>query len=73
MTISVEATYENGVLKPAQPLQLQEHAKVRLTIEPATNWVDETAGICGWKGSVEEADLFAMDPELDYPPPPEDR
>jgi len=33
MTITVEATYEDGVLKPDAPLQLQEKAKVRLTIE----------------------------------------
>jgi predicted DNA-binding antitoxin AbrB/MazE fold protein len=72
MPITVEAVYEGGVLKPAQPLPLQEHAKVRVTIQPASNWVQETAGICGWKGSPEEADLFASDPELDFPPPPEE-
>jgi predicted DNA-binding antitoxin AbrB/MazE fold protein len=72
MAITVEAIYENGVLKPAQPLPLQEHTKVQLTIEPRTNWVDETYGILGWKGSAEDAERFAMDPELDYPPPPED-
>jgi predicted DNA-binding antitoxin AbrB/MazE fold protein len=72
MTITVEAVYENGVLKPAQPLPLQEHAKVRLTIEPATNWVQETYGICGWKGSPEEAERFASDADLDYPPAPEE-
>lgn len=29
----VEATYEDGVLKPVQPLPLKEHDKVRLTVE----------------------------------------
>src|SRR5437870_10497354 len=33
MTITVEAVYENGVLKPAQPLPLSEHAQVRVTVE----------------------------------------
>ena len=28
MTLTVEAVYENGVLKPAQPLPLKEHEKV---------------------------------------------
>ena len=28
MAIVVEATYENGVLRPAQPLPLAEHEKV---------------------------------------------
>ena len=33
MTITVGATYENGVLKLEQPVALEEHAKVRVTIE----------------------------------------
>jgi predicted DNA-binding antitoxin AbrB/MazE fold protein len=36
MTITVQATYENGVLKPAQPLPFDEHAQVRVTVEPQT-------------------------------------
>ncbi|HXG10595.1 MAG TPA: antitoxin family protein [Gemmataceae bacterium] len=72
MAITVEATYENGVLKPAQPLPLRERQRVRVSIQPATNWVEETYGICGWKGSAEEAERFATDPELDFPPPPEE-
>jgi hypothetical protein len=34
MSITVDATYEDGVLKPAQPLPLGEHEKVRVTLEP---------------------------------------
>ena len=33
MTLTIEAIYENGVLKPAQPLPLKEHEKVRITVE----------------------------------------
>jgi predicted DNA-binding antitoxin AbrB/MazE fold protein len=72
MAITVEATYEGGVLKPVFPLPLREHELVRLTIEPTQTWVERTAGIMGWKGSAEVADLFAMDPELDFPPPLEE-
>ncbi len=32
MTLTVEATYENGVLKPAQPLPLKEFEKVEVMI-----------------------------------------
>jgi predicted DNA-binding antitoxin AbrB/MazE fold protein len=32
MTITVEATYENGVLRPKQPLVLPEGTEVRLAI-----------------------------------------
>lgn len=71
MAITVEATYENGVLVPAQPVSLKEHERVRITIQPASNWVDKTYGLCGWKGSVAEADQLATDVELDFPPPPE--
>lgn len=36
MSITIDAIYENGMLKLAQPLsELKERAKVRLTIEAA--------------------------------------
>ena len=35
MAFTIEAVYENGVLKPAEPLPLQEHEQVRVTVEPA--------------------------------------
>ena len=68
MAITVEAIYENGVLKPIQPLSLKEHEKVRLTIEPATTWVERTAGMMGFKGTAEDAEYCAMSPDLDFPP-----
>jgi predicted DNA-binding antitoxin AbrB/MazE fold protein len=34
MALTVEAVYEDGVLKPAQPLPLQEHERVSITVEP---------------------------------------
>ena len=33
MALTIEAIYENGVLKPAQPLPFKEHEKVTVTIE----------------------------------------
>jgi predicted DNA-binding antitoxin AbrB/MazE fold protein len=33
---TITATFEDGVLKPAQPLNLPAHAEVRLTIELLT-------------------------------------
>jgi predicted DNA-binding antitoxin AbrB/MazE fold protein len=35
MALTVEAVYENGVLKLAEPLPLKEHEKVSVTVEPA--------------------------------------
>ena len=72
MAITIEAIYENGVLKPLQPLPLREQERVELTVVTKRNWVEETAGIMGFQGTAEEADYFAMDPELDFPPPPEE-
>jgi len=34
MTQIINAVYEEGVLKPLEPLDIQEHAKVRVIIEP---------------------------------------
>jgi predicted DNA-binding antitoxin AbrB/MazE fold protein len=44
MTITIEAIYESGVLKPLSPLpQLREHERVRITVE-APSLVDELCG-----------------------------
>jgi len=34
MTITVDATYENGLLRPAEPLPFAENEKLRVTVEP---------------------------------------
>jgi predicted DNA-binding antitoxin AbrB/MazE fold protein len=65
MAITIEATYENGVLKLSQSLPLKEHEKVRITVHPGATWVERTAVIMGFTGSAAEADYFALDPELD--------
>jgi predicted DNA-binding antitoxin AbrB/MazE fold protein len=70
LAITIEAVYENGVLKPTGPLPLQEHEKVTVTVHTGRNWVEQTAGLipCTDAQLIEWA---AMDPELDFPPPPE--
>jgi predicted DNA-binding antitoxin AbrB/MazE fold protein len=65
MAITIEAIYEDGVLKPAQPLPLQEHEKVLITVKSAVSRVRQTAGLIGWTGSQEDADFVALSPELD--------
>lgn len=37
MSVIVEAIYENGVLRPREPLPLREHETVRVTVEPTAN------------------------------------
>ena len=65
MAIVVEATYENGVLKPAQPLPLGEHEKVQITIHTAVSRVRATYGLLGWCGDAETVQRVALDPEFD--------
>jgi len=65
MNITFEAIYENGILRPEHPLPLREHEKVRVTVQPNTNSVEETYGILGWKGDPEELRRLALSPELD--------
>jgi len=60
----VEATYENGVLKPERPLPLAEHEKVRVTIEPQTSWAERTAGLLQWAGDPAVLRRIAEDDEF---------
>jgi len=69
MAIVVEATYENGVLKPAQPLPLGEHEKVRLMIERGPSPLSSAYGVVQWKGDPATLERFATDVELAFPPP----
>jgi predicted DNA-binding antitoxin AbrB/MazE fold protein len=65
MPLTIETVYENGVLKPSQPLPLQEHQRVRLTLATEPDSVDKTYGLVRWTGGLETLDLFITDPELD--------
>lgn len=65
MSITVEAIYENGVLKPVRALPLVEHQKVEITVKTPGR-VRQSAGLMGWNGSQEDADFVATSPELDH-------
>lgn len=44
MNVTIAAIYQNGMLKPQQPLELAEGAQVQVTIQsasPATSWSEE--------------------------------
>lgn len=63
MTLTVEAIYENGVLRPDKPLPLKEHEKVRVTVEPELTWAERTAGMLPWTGDPEVLRRIATEPE----------
>ena len=65
MEITVEAVYENGILKPSQPLPLREHDRVQITVHAQASPLLRAYGIMGFKGTASEADYIALDPELD--------
>jgi predicted DNA-binding antitoxin AbrB/MazE fold protein len=47
MTVTVEAIYQNGVLKPKQPLSLSDGAEVRVTISPVDDAADPLEQVIG--------------------------
>jgi predicted DNA-binding antitoxin AbrB/MazE fold protein len=65
MPITIEATYEDGVLKPKEPLPLREHQKVTISIQPAESEIRRRAPLI----PCEDAELIeqvALDPELEF-------
>ena len=64
MPLRVEAIYENGVLKPLQPLPLKEHERVQLTIQASCRNLADLYGIMGWTGDHETLERIALDPEF---------
>ena len=54
MAITMDAVYEDGVLKLKGPLPFKEHEKVQVTVEPAVNWVERTYGLIQWTGDPKE-------------------
>jgi predicted DNA-binding antitoxin AbrB/MazE fold protein len=70
MTLEVEATYEGGVLKPAQPLPLREHQRVIITVREEAPQARISYGLIPWRGDPEVLRGIAEDPELrvlEYP------
>ena len=65
MPITVEATYENGVLKLEHPLPLQEHQRVRVSVESVEDPVTRSYGMLRWSGDHETLRYLAEDVELD--------
>jgi len=64
MAITIDAVYENGVLKPSQPLPWKEGERVRIAVSSLDSPILKAYGIMGFQGTGEEAEYFAMDPEL---------
>ena len=56
MSLQIEATYENGVLKLDQPLPLREQERVVVTIQPKLSRARQSYGLVTWQGTAQELD-----------------
>ena len=70
MTITVEAVYDNGVLRLSQPLPLKQNEKVQVTVQTppevqaALDAVERSYGLLPWTGDPEIVRRVALDPEF---------
>ena len=49
MAKTIEATYENGVFKPKEPIELEDKSEVRLTVESKPKIYDDKEDPTGMK------------------------
>jgi predicted DNA-binding antitoxin AbrB/MazE fold protein len=64
MSLEIDATYENGVLKPDLPLPLKDRQRVKVTVREETSRVQRSYGMIGWTGDPEILRKIADDDEL---------
>ncbi len=56
--VMIEATYENGILRPTQPLDLADRQIVQISLHPKPTiskhpYVTQTSGVCGGRPVIE--------------------
>lgn len=64
MPFTVEATYENGILKLTELLPLKEQEKVTVIVHPRGSVAQQTAGMIPWTGDAETLERIACDDEF---------
>jgi len=65
MAITIEAVYENGVLRLSTPLPFKEQQKVQVTVHTGASPLAQAHGIMGWTGDAVTLERFALDAEFD--------
>ncbi|MBY0522180.1 MAG: antitoxin family protein [Gemmataceae bacterium] len=63
MGLEIETVYENGMLKPSQPLPLENGQRVRLHVQKLGSAVERFYGSLRWTGDPEEFDRWLNDPD----------
>ncbi len=64
MPIEIEATYEGGVLKLEEPLPLENHQRVRVSVHKAMSRARASYGLIGWTGDPELVRRIVSDPDF---------
>jgi predicted DNA-binding antitoxin AbrB/MazE fold protein len=64
MAITIEAVYENGVLRPAQPLPWKDGERVRVAVTSLDSPLLKAYGIMGFSGTAAEAEYLALHSDL---------
>lgn len=64
MSLRVEATYENGLLKLDGPLPLAEHERVIVNVQSKTSRTQQSYGMIGWTGDPQVLRRIAEDDEF---------
>jgi predicted DNA-binding antitoxin AbrB/MazE fold protein len=70
MISTVEAIYENGILKLSKPLDFKDGERVQVTvqrlpdIQARLDAADRLYGLVPWNGDPDELERFVMDPEF---------
>jgi predicted DNA-binding antitoxin AbrB/MazE fold protein len=63
MAFEVEATYENGVLRPDQPLPLREHERVTVSVKSSVDCVRDSYGSVPTPSDLGALDYLTNSPE----------
>jgi len=61
--MTIQATYENGVLRLDQPLPLKDNERVLVTVHTKTRKTRSGYGLIAWPTGQDGTD-FAIDPEF---------
>jgi predicted DNA-binding antitoxin AbrB/MazE fold protein len=64
MSITIKASYQNGVLQPDQPLPLDENETVTVVVTRAGSRIRDAAARFAIQASPELVRLVAEDPQL---------
>ncbi len=63
MSLEIDATYEDGVLKLDRPLPFSKHQRVKATVATPGRKLRDSFGIIDWQDDPEVVRKIALDPK----------